>query len=79
MPDGRRLRGLRWREVVRALGHAGWQESERSGKHLGVENPDKPGVKITIPIHGGKEIPVRTVLSIIRAAGLTADEFEELL
>ena len=79
MPDGRRLRGLRAEAIVRALRRAGWQSSDRSGKHFGLEHPDRPGVRITIPIHGGREIPVKTVYSIIRAAGLTVDEFERLL
>jgi predicted RNA binding protein YcfA (HicA-like mRNA interferase family) len=78
VPDGRKLRGLRAEAVVRALRGAGWQSSERSGKHFGLEHPDKPGVRITIPIHGGREIPVKTVYSIIRAAGLTVEEFERL-
>ena len=79
VPNGRRLRGLRSEAVVRALRRAGWEPSERSGRHFGLEHPDKPGVRITIPIHGGRDIPVKTVYSIIRAAGLTVEEFERLL
>ncbi len=79
MPDGRRLRGLRWRDIVRALRRAGWQPSQRSGKHFGMEHPERPGVRVTVPIHGGRDIPVKTVLSIIKAAGLTPEELEELL
>jgi len=44
-----------------------------------MENPDKPGVRITIPIHGGRDMPVKTVLSIVKAAGLTVEEFEGLI
>jgi predicted RNA binding protein YcfA (HicA-like mRNA interferase family) len=44
-----------------------------------MEHPDRPSVRITVPIHGGREIPVRTVYSIIKAAGLTVEEFERLL
>jgi len=79
LPDGRRLRGLTGRRVIRALRKAGWSESECSGKHFALENPEKPGVRITIPIHGGRELPVKTVLSIIGQAGLTREEFEQLL
>ena len=79
MPDGKRFRGLRWRVVVRALRRAGWQPSERSGKHFGMEHSDRPGVRITVPIHGDREIPVKTMYSIVKAAGLTVEEFERLL
>ncbi len=80
MPDGgKKLRGIRAREIIRALGKVGWRDSARSGKHFGMEHPERRGVRITIPVHGGKELPLKTVQSIIKAASLTAEEFEELL
>jgi predicted RNA binding protein YcfA (HicA-like mRNA interferase family) len=48
-------------------------------KALRVEHPDRSGVRITIPTHGGREVPIKTVRSIIKSAALTAEEFEELL
>jgi len=36
-------------------------------------------VRITVPIHGDREIPVKTMYSIVKAAGLTVEEFERLL
>jgi predicted RNA binding protein YcfA (HicA-like mRNA interferase family) len=44
-----------------------------------MEHPDKRGVRVTIPIHGDREIPVKTMYSINKAAGLTVEEFERLL
>jgi len=44
-----------------------------------MEHADKPGVRITVPTHGGRDIPMKTVLSILKAAGLTVDDFERLL
>jgi len=80
VPDGgKKLRGLRAREIIRALRKTGWHDSAKSGKHFGMEHSGKHGVRITIPVHGGKEIPVKTVQSIIKAAGLTTEEFEGLL
>ncbi|MEK7806556.1 MAG: type II toxin-antitoxin system HicA family toxin [Chloroflexota bacterium] len=79
MPNGRRLRGLRALEFIRALGRAGWYESSRSGSHVQLRNTQKPGLKVTVPFHRGREIPVRTVLSILQQSGLTPEEFEQLL
>ncbi|HZA22228.1 MAG TPA: type II toxin-antitoxin system HicA family toxin [Dehalococcoidia bacterium] len=79
MPNGRRLRGLRATDILRALGRAGWYESSRSGSHIQLRNVDQPGLKVTVPFHRVRDIPVRTVLSILHQAGLTPEEFEELL
>ena len=79
MPNGRRLRGLRATDILRALGRAGWYESSRSGSHVQLRNVQQPGLKVTIPVHGGREIPVRTVLSILAQADLAPEEFEGLL
>lgn len=79
MPDGRRLRGLTGQRIIRALRRAGWRRSAASGKHIGLENPEVSGVKITVPIHGGNELPVKTVMTIIKQARLTVEQFEELL
>lgn len=69
-----RLRGLTGQRIVRALSRARWRRRSSSGKHLGLENPEVPGVKVTVPIHGGRELPIKTVLSIIRQARLTIEE-----
>lgn len=61
------------------MGRAGWYPSERSGKHFSMEHDERPGTRVTIPLHGGKDIPVKTVMAIIKQAGLTPEEFEGLL
>ncbi|MDO8690638.1 MAG: type II toxin-antitoxin system HicA family toxin [Dehalococcoidia bacterium] len=76
---GRKLRGLTGARVVRALRKAGWREADRTGKHLGLQNPSYPGLKVTVPAHGGKELKIKTVLSILKQAQLTVEEFERLL
>jgi predicted RNA binding protein YcfA (HicA-like mRNA interferase family) len=73
------LRGLRAGQILRALGRAGWYESSRSGSHVQLRNIDESGRKITVPFHAGRDIPVKTVLSILRQAGISAEEFEQLL
>lgn len=76
---GRRLRGVTGARVLRALRKAGWQETDHTGKHLGLENPSYPGLKVTVPVHGARELKIKTLLNIIKQAQLSTDEFERLL
>ncbi|MSQ07299.1 MAG: addiction module toxin, HicA family [Dehalococcoidia bacterium] len=79
LPNGRRMRGLRAPEVLCALARAGRYESSRSGSHVQLRSASWPGLKVTVPFHGGRDIPLRTVLSVLEQSRLTAEEFEELL
>ena len=47
------------------------------GSHLYLGNEENKTV--TVPIHGSKDIPIGTLYNIIvKQAGLTVDEFNEL-
>jgi predicted RNA binding protein YcfA (HicA-like mRNA interferase family) len=65
-------------DVVRALGKVGFVLLARRGKgsHTGVFRRD-PAAIITVPSH--KELRRGTLRAIIRQAGLTVDEFVELM
>lgn len=65
------------REVVRAIQSDGWQIVRRRGSHAHLNHPTKPGI-VTVAMHGGT-IPLGTLKSIIRQAGLTVDQFIALL
>jgi len=41
----------------------------------------KPGVAriVSVPVHGNRDLPAGTLRSILRLAGLTAEELNELL
>jgi len=67
------------REVIGALERGGWVRTRQSGAHVRLHNPVKPANSVTVSVHQGKEIPVGTLRAILRAAGLTLAEFEELL
>jgi len=43
-----------------------------------LKHPGKPHLRVTVPIHN-KDLKRRTLASIIEQAGLTADEFADLL
>lgn len=65
-------------EVIRALQRAGWEQMTQSGSHAKFRHPNRPG-RVIVAIHGGRTIPLGTLRTILRQAGLTADELRELL
>jgi predicted RNA binding protein YcfA (HicA-like mRNA interferase family) len=69
---------LKPREVVRALERAGFHIHETTGSHVQLKYPDKPG-RVTVPYHTRFDLPKHIIKSILRQAGLTNEEFFELL
>lgn len=74
----RRLPAARPKEVLRALQRAGFFIHHVSGSHYVLKHESKPQLRVTIPLHN-KDLKRKTVSSIIQQAGLTAEEFMELL
>jgi predicted RNA binding protein YcfA (HicA-like mRNA interferase family) len=72
-----RLPALRPVEVVRALERAGWQVHRQRGSHIVMHKEGVPFL-ITVPLHR-RDLPRGTLRDIIKDAGLTVDEFLELL
>lgn len=58
---------------------AGWYEHRRRGSHVTLKHPAKPGARVTIAIHARETVFPKTLASILDQAGLTAEEFSELL
>ncbi|MGQ0763258.1 MAG: type II toxin-antitoxin system HicA family toxin [Acidobacteriota bacterium] len=54
------------------------QLHETSGSHVQMKHATKPG-RVTIPYHKRFDLPKHIVKSIVRQAGLTNEEFFELL
>jgi len=63
-------------EVVKALSKIGFYVKRRKGSHI-ILRRDKPFAQLTVPDH--KELDRGTLRAIIRQAGLTVEEFLELL
>jgi predicted RNA binding protein YcfA (HicA-like mRNA interferase family) len=74
-----RLPALKARDVIRALHAAGFTIVRTSGSHYRLVHDTDPTRKTTVPVHGGKDIPRGTLHEIIKQAGLTVDEFLDLL
>jgi predicted RNA binding protein YcfA (HicA-like mRNA interferase family) len=71
------LRPLRYREVKRKLEAAGFVEGRQKGSHVKfVSYTPRGTLTAVVPRHG--EIKTGTLRSILRQAGLTEDEFEQL-
>ena len=58
------------REIIRRLKKDGWYEVNQVGSHKQFKHPTKPG-KVTIAGKLGDDIPLETLSSILRQAGLS--------
>jgi predicted RNA binding protein YcfA (HicA-like mRNA interferase family) len=73
-----RLPVLTAREVIRALGRAGFVVSRTSGSHCRLIHETDPARKVTVPVHSG-DLKRGTLRGIIAQAGMTVGEFLALL
>jgi predicted RNA binding protein YcfA (HicA-like mRNA interferase family) len=71
-----KLANLSGRDAAKAFQKAGWQPMGQVGSHLVMV---KPGVRANLSIPQHKELSVGTLRALIRAAGITVDEFLSLL
>jgi predicted RNA binding protein YcfA (HicA-like mRNA interferase family) len=60
---------MKSRDVISALMADGWFEVTRSGSHAQFKHPTKAG-RVTVP-HPKRELPLGTLKSIERQAGVT--------
>lgn len=72
-----RLPALRPQQVIRTLERAGWQVHRQRGSHVSMRHEGAPFL-ITVPLHR-RDLPRGTLREIIKDAGLTVEEFLELL
>ena len=71
-----KLSNIAGKEAAKAFQKAGWQLAGQVGSHLVLT---KPGVRANPSIPQHKELSVGALRALIRNAGLTVDEFLELL
>jgi len=74
-----RLPVVNGRQVLRALGKAGFLVDRIVGSHHVLKHPGDIRRTVTVPVHPGKDLKRGTLRSIIRQAGFTVEEFVELL
>mgnify|MGYP001592077565 FL=1 len=65
------------REVVFALTKLGYEKDRQKGGHIVLRQAAYPHRRLVVPDH--KEVAKGTLRAIIKQAGLTVEEFNELL
>lgn len=65
------------REAVRAFARIGYEVDRQRGSHLVLRHRDPPHRRLVVPDH--REIAKGTLRKLVREAGLTVEEFSELL
>ena len=74
----RNLPSVKPKELLRALERGGFFVHHSTGSHHILKHPDKPDLRVTVSMHN-KDLKRKTLLTIIRQAGYTPEEFLELL
>ena len=71
-----RLPTLTPNKIVKIFKNQGFDERLHKGSHLVLKHPN--GRRLVIPMHD-RDLKRPTMMSTIKASGLTEDEFRELL
>lgn len=64
-------------DAIRVLERVGFIPIRQNGSHKIYKNME--GKRTTVPYHAGKILNLKTLLSILRDAGLTVEKFKALL
>ncbi len=64
-------------QVIKVLERAGFSFARQSGSHKIYKNIE--GKRVTVPYHAGKILHPKLLKSILRDAGLTLEEFKNIL
>ncbi len=73
-----KLPAVNGKQVIAALEKEGWYVKRIRGSHHVLRHPRIPDA-IPVPVHGNRQLKRGTLASILRAAGISRDEFAQLL
>jgi predicted RNA binding protein YcfA (HicA-like mRNA interferase family) len=73
-----RLPRVTGREVLTALRRGGWRIVRQDGSHVRLHHPTRQS-KVTVAVHAGDVVKPGTLKGVLDQAGLTVEEFVELL
>ena len=73
------LFGSDLREALKKAASRGFVLVRISGSHHRLQHPTDPARTTTVPIHAANTLKRGTLRNIIKQAGLTVDEFLDLL
>ncbi|MBI4081404.1 MAG: type II toxin-antitoxin system HicA family toxin [Candidatus Lambdaproteobacteria bacterium] len=71
-----KLTPVEWRTLVRVFEAAGFTADRQRGSHIVME---KPGVARPVVIPAYPQVPTRIILANLRTAGLSRDQYFEIL
>jgi predicted RNA binding protein YcfA (HicA-like mRNA interferase family) len=74
-----RLPAVTSKQVILVLQRAGFSLYRHSGTSHSVWLREADGRRVTVPVHSGKIMKRKTLMQIINLAGLTIEEFSQLL
>jgi predicted RNA binding protein YcfA (HicA-like mRNA interferase family) len=72
-----KLPAISGRDAAKALRRTGYELDHQTGSHMILRQTTYPHRRLTVPDH--KELAKGTLRAIIREAGLTVEEFVDLL
>ncbi|MFB3885972.1 MAG: type II toxin-antitoxin system HicA family toxin [Thermodesulfobacteriota bacterium] len=73
----RKLPAISGKDLCKILGKIDYSIDHQTGSHIILRNENPPHRRLTVPNH--KEIAKGTLRAILRQAGLTVEEFIELM
>jgi predicted RNA binding protein YcfA (HicA-like mRNA interferase family) len=73
-----KLPAVSGKQVIAALEKEGWYVKRVRGSHHVLRHSSIPDA-IPVPVHGNREVKRGTLTSILRAAGVSRNEFARLL
>ncbi|GAB4489234.1 MAG: type II toxin-antitoxin system HicA family toxin [Thermodesulfovibrionales bacterium] len=71
-----RLGNISGKEAVKVFQKAGWQLIGQVGSHVVMI---KPGIRVNLSIPQHKELSIGTLRALIRNAGMTVEDFLDLI
>jgi len=65
-------------DLIRALVRAGFVRRRQAGSHVVLKHPERR-LTVSVPAHAGRPLSRGLLHDLIKQAGLTTDEFAQLL
>jgi predicted RNA binding protein YcfA (HicA-like mRNA interferase family) len=65
------------RDLIKILTGIGFKELRQVGSHVFLHHVD--GRRVVVPIHGNKDIPQGTLLSILRSIDVSREDFSNMI
>ncbi|MFZ1019590.1 MAG: type II toxin-antitoxin system HicA family toxin [Minisyncoccia bacterium] len=72
-----KLPNVKGKKLVKILEKMGWYLDHIQGSHYILRN--ESGKKVTVPVHGNKEIPKGTLLGILNDLKISKEEIAKIL